>query len=238
MIKFYNSVTMRISKNIKERKMDSQKMQFHKEAFDKIPEAKRKRVLDAATDEFATYGFENTSIQQIAKRAEISVGSVYKYFENKDELFAMVVKENLSLLEELLLHHSSSDEDVMVKAESVLKELLKFSKKHPQLIKLYCAITTGNNTEFSRLLAQRVESISAKVYTEVIEKAQLSGDARKDIDPKFFAFLLNNVFMMLQFSISCDYYKERFKVYMGEDVENKDGFIIEQTLKFVKAAFK
>ena len=218
--------------------MDSQKMQFHKEAFDKIPEAKRKRVLDAATDEFATYGFENTSIQQIAKRAEISVGSVYKYFENKDELFAMVVKENLSLLEELLLHHSSSDEDVMVKAESVLKELLKFSKKHPQLIKLYCAITTGNNTEISRLLAQRVESISAKVYTEVIEKAQLSGDARKDIDPKFFAFLLNNVFMMLQFSISCDYYKERFKVYMGEDVENKDGFIIEQTLKFVKAAFK
>lgn len=218
--------------------MDSQKMQFHKEAFDKIPEAKRKRVLDAATDEFATYGFENTSIQQIAKRAEISVGSVYKYFENKDELFAMVVKENLSLLEELLLHHSSSDEDVMVKAESVLKELLKFSKKHPQLIKLYCAITTGNNTEFSRLLAQRVESISAKVYTEVIEKAQLSGDARKDIDPKFFAFLLNNVFMMLQFSISCDYYKERFKVYMGEDVENKDDFIIEQTLKFIKAAFK
>ena len=218
--------------------MDSQKMQFHKEAFDKIPEAKRKRVLDAATDEFATYGFENTSIQQIAKRAEITVGSVYKYFENKDELFAMVVKENLSLLEELLLHHSSSDEDVMVKAESVLKELLKFSKKHPQLIKLYCAITTGNNTEFSRLLAQRVESISAKVYTEVIEKAQLSGDARKDIDPKFFAFLLNNVFMMSQFSISCDYYKERFKVYMGEDVENKDDFIIEQTLKFIKAAFK
>lgn len=218
--------------------MDSQEMQFHKEAFDKIPEAKRKRVLDAATEEFATYGFENTSIQQIAKKAEISVGSVYKYFENKDELFAMVVKENLSLLEELLLHHLSSSEDVIVKAESVLKELLKFSKKHPQLIKLYCAITTGNNTEFSRVLAQRVESISAKVYTEVIEKAQGSGDVRKDIDPKFFAFLLDNVFMMLQFTISCDYYKERFKVYLGEDIENKDDFIIEQTLKFIKAAFK
>ena len=143
--------------------MDSQEMQFHKEAFDKIPQEKRKRVLDAATDEFATYGFENTSIQQIAKRAEISVGSVYKYFENKDELFAMVVKENLSLLEELLVLHSSSNEDIMVKAEKVLKELLRFSKKHPQLIKLYCAITTGNNTEFSRMLAERVESIYARV---------------------------------------------------------------------------
>ncbi|MBE6748476.1 MAG: TetR/AcrR family transcriptional regulator [Ruminococcaceae bacterium] len=237
MIKFYNNI-VKLDYYAKEQTMDSQEMQFHKEAFDKIPEEKRKRILDAATDEFANYGFENTSIQQIAKRAEISVGSVYKYFENKDELFAMVVKENLTLLEELLLHHSSSNEDVIVKAEKVLKELLKFSKKHPQLIKLYCAITTGNNTEFSRLLAQRVESISAKVYTEVIEKAQSTGDVRKDIDPKFFAFLLDNVFMMLQFSTSCDYYKERFKVYLGEDVENKDDFIIEQTLKFIKAAFK
>ncbi len=217
--------------------MDLQKMQFHKDAFDKIPEEKRKRVLEAATIEFADYGFEHTSIQQIAKKADISVGSIYKYFENKEELFAMVVKENLMLLEELLLHHSSSDEDVIVKAEKVLKELLRFSKKHPQLIKLYCSITTGNNTEFSRMLAERVESISAKVYTEVIKSAQKSGDVRSDIDPKFFAFLLDNTFMMLQFSVSCDYYKERFKVYMGEETESKDSLIVEQTLKFIKAAF-
>lgn len=218
--------------------MNSEELQFHKEAFDKIPEEKRKRVLDAATTEFAQYGFENTSIQQIAKKAEISVGSVYKYFENKEELFAMVVKENLALLEELLLLHSSSDEDIMVKAESVLKELLRFSRKHPQLIKLYNAITTDSNVEFSRMLAERVESISAKIYTEVIKKAQLSGDVRSDIDPRVFAFLLANIFTMLQFSISCDYYKERLNVYIGEDEENQDELLIKQTLKFIKAAFK
>ena len=218
--------------------MNSEELQFHKEAFDKIPEEKRKRVLDAATTEFAQYGFENTSIQQIAKKAEISVGSVYKYFENKEELFAMVVKENLALLEELLLHHSSSDEDIMVKAESVLKELLRFSRKHPERIKLYNAITTGNNVEFSRMLAERVESISAKIYTEVIEKAQQSGDVRSDVDPRVFAFLLDNIFTMLQFSISCDYYKERLKVYVGEDEGNQDDLLVKQTLKFIKAAFK
>ncbi|MBR2875937.1 MAG: TetR/AcrR family transcriptional regulator [Clostridia bacterium] len=218
--------------------MNSSELLFHKEAFDKIPEEKRKRVLEAATTEFADYGFENTSIQQIAKKAEISVGSVYKYFENKEELFSMVVKEGLSLLEELLVKHSSSDEDVIVKAEAVLKELLRFSRKHPQLIKLYCSITTGNNTEFSSMLAKRVESISANVYTEVIKSAQKTGDIREDISPEFFAFLLNNIFMMLQFSISCDYYRERFKVYVGEDVYEKDDFLVNQTMKFIKAAFK
>ena len=36
--------------------------------------------------EFADNGFENTSIQQIAKKAGISVGSIYKYFENKETI--------------------------------------------------------------------------------------------------------------------------------------------------------
>ena len=49
--------------------MSSEELQFHKEAFDKIPEEKRKRILESATSEFAEYGFENTSIQQIAKKA-------------------------------------------------------------------------------------------------------------------------------------------------------------------------
>lgn len=218
--------------------MDTQEMQFHKEAFMKISPEKRNRILTVATEEFANNGFENTSIQQIAKKAEISVGSVYKYFENKEELFSMVVKEGLSRLEELLLEQSSSNEDIMIKAEKVLRELIYFSKKRPQLIKLYCAITTGNNPEFSVMISERIETISAKIYSQVIKKAQAEGEIRKDIDPKFFAFLLDNIFMMLQFTVSCDYYKERFKVYMGEDASDCEDLIIEQTLKFIKSAFK
>ncbi len=221
----------------KELKMDSQEMQFHKEAFDKIPKEKRDRILSVATTEFANNGFENTSIHQIAKKADISVGSIYKYFENKEELFSMVVKESLTLLEELLIEHSSSNEDILIKCEKVLKELFGFSKKHPELIKLYCSITTGSNTEFSRKIAERVETISAKVYSEVISSAQLSGDVRSDINPQYFAFLLDNIFMMLQFSASCDYYKERFSVYTGQNIDECEDALIEQTIKFLKAAF-
>ena len=57
-------------------------VQLHKAAFDKLPQEKRDRIVRVATQEFANNGFENTSIQQIAKKSEISVGSVYKYFEN------------------------------------------------------------------------------------------------------------------------------------------------------------
>ena len=76
---------------------------LYKATFDKIPKEKRDRVLRAALEEFAENGFENTSIQQIAKKAQISVGSIYKYFQNKESLFTYIVQAGLSKLEKTLL---------------------------------------------------------------------------------------------------------------------------------------
>ena len=79
--------------------------------------------------------------------------------------------------------------------------------------------------------------MSASIYTVAISKAQETGDVRNDVNPAFFAFLLDNIFMMLQFATSCDYYKERFFIYTGKQVQDSDELIVEQTLKFLKAAF-
>ena len=208
-----------------------------KAAFDKIPKEKRDRILNVAIEEFANNGFENTSILQIAKKSGISVGSVYKYFENKETLFSMVVREGLSSIEELLMSLAGSSEDILVKAEKIIRSLLEYSRQNPELVKLYCQLTTSDNSAFLNSLSQRIEAVSASVYTATISKAQDTGDVRDDISPAFFAFLLDNIFMMLQFSTACDYYKERFYIYTGKQATESDDLIVEQTLKFLKAAF-
>ena len=213
-------------------------IQLCKAAFDKIPKEKRDRILNVAIEEFANNGFQNTSIQQIAKKSGISVGSVYKYFENKETLFSMVVHEGMSSLEELLMSLEDSSDDILVKAETIIRELLKYSRKHPALIKLYNQLTTSDNSEFLNGISQRIEAVSASIYTVTISKARETGDVRNDINPAFFAFLLDNIFMMLQFSTACDYYKERFFIYTGKQATESDDLIVEQTLKFLKAAFE
>ena len=215
----------------------SQNIHLYKAAFDKIPKEKRDRILNVAIKEFADNGFQNTSIQQIAKKAGISVGSVYKYFENKETMFSMVVHEGMASLEGLLISLADSSEDILVKAEKIIRELLKYSRKNPELIKLYCQLTTSDNSEFLNSISQRIEAVSASVYTVTISKAQETGDVRDDINPAFFAFLLDNIFMMLQFTTACDYYKERFFIYTGKQATESDDLIVEQTLKFLKAAF-
>lgn len=212
-------------------------VQLHKAAFDKLPQEKRERILRVAVEEFANNGFENTSIQQIAKKSGISVGSVYKYFENKETLFSMVVRGGLSSLEDLLVSLADSSEDILIKAETIIRALLDFSRENPALVKIYCRLTTSDNSDFLTGISQHIEAMSASIYTVAISKAQETGDVRNDINPAFFAFLLDNIFMMLQFATSCDYYKERFFIYTGKQVQDSDELIIEQTLKFLKAAF-
>lgn len=208
-----------------------------KSAFDNLPDEKRQRILQVAREEFAKNGFENTSIQQIAKKSGISVGSVYKYFDNKEQFFTYIVQDGLSSLEDLLMKLAPAEEDILLKAEKIIRSLLKFSKEQPELIQLYCALTTGDNSEFLDELSQRIEAVTASVYTQTISIAQETGEVRKDINPAMFAFLLDNVFMMLQFSAACPYYKERFFIYTEKQVADSDELIVEQTLLFLKAAF-
>ena len=208
-----------------------------KKTFEKLPKEKRERILRVITEEFADNGFQNTSVSQIAKKSGISVGAVYKYFESKEEMFSFVVKDGLSQLEDVLSALAQSDEDIALKAEIIIRKLVSFSREKPELIKLYCALTSDGSFEHLTEFSRKIEEISASIYVSEIERAQKTGDVRDYVDPRFFAFLLDNVFMMLQFSTACEYYKKRFSTYIGKSQEECDELIVSQTMKFLKAAF-
>jgi TetR/AcrR family transcriptional regulator len=50
----------------------------------------RSQLLDAAEEVFGRKGFHETTLKEIAELAEFSVGSVYSFFENKDDLFQQI----------------------------------------------------------------------------------------------------------------------------------------------------
>src|SRR6516165_10265305 len=50
----------------------------------------RSQLLDAAEEVFGRKGFHETTLREIAELAEFAVGSVYSFFENKDDLFRQI----------------------------------------------------------------------------------------------------------------------------------------------------
>lgn len=207
------------------------------ELFDRIPQEKRNRILQVAIEEFACYGYENANTNTIAKKADISVGSLYKYFENKEDLFLTTIKHMSLVLKDILSNIMEGEEDILIKVEKVLRAIQQHSRENSDMIRLYNEMSTHSNSKIALQAVYDLESLTAKLYSSLIDKAKSEHEARQDCDPRMFAFLLDNIFMMLQFSYSCDYYRERFKIYVGDDVLNNDDFVVEQTLKFIKAAF-
>ena len=216
--------------------MDLQK--HHKPTFDNIAPEKRQRILDAATVEFSLHGFENANMTVIAKKAQVSVGSLYKYFESKQDLFLTVVQHSIRSMTELLDRLAVSQEDILVKVERIIREIQRTSKESAVLLRLYNGMTAEINPHFASQFAYEMESLTARIYRVAIEEGKKAGDIREDIDAPFAAWLLDNIFMSLQFSYACDYYIERFRIYAGSDITERDDFVVEQCLKFVKSALK
>src|SRR5437667_8713296 len=56
----------------------------------------RTRILAAAEERFAAFGYRRTGIGEIARDAGVAPGTLYRYFENKEEIFRAVMREGLT----------------------------------------------------------------------------------------------------------------------------------------------
>lgn len=83
---------------------------------DEYLQVKREIVLDAAYKTFLSEGFEKTSIEKIARAANIGKGSVYLYFKSKEELFITLMEEK-SFLPKL--------KEIAVQPDGTLEEKLR-----------------------------------------------------------------------------------------------------------------
>lgn len=68
--------------------------------FFNLPKDKQNKIINASKAEFSKYSFYDSSINRIIKDAEISRGSFYQYFLNKEDLFIFILDEyKLNIIE-------------------------------------------------------------------------------------------------------------------------------------------
>lgn len=85
-------------------------------APDRLTDRKRRAILDAAAEEFRAYGFDATSMDKIAAKAEVSKRTVYNHFPSKEDLFAETLVQ--------LFHGSSAALDLPYRADQPLRPQL------------------------------------------------------------------------------------------------------------------
>jgi AcrR family transcriptional regulator len=74
------------------------------EQLDELREQRKADILEAALTLFARQGFHNTSIEQIRKKAGVSKGLIYNYFEKKEDLVTAILMREVDEGDDLLAH--------------------------------------------------------------------------------------------------------------------------------------
>ncbi len=211
--------------------------EYYQEMFTKIPEEKQKKILDAAITEFAEHGFASANINQIADNAGVSVGAMYKYFLSKEKLYLAVVQYGVQNLNAVMEEIMSTKGDLLERIERIIHAIQSYTREHIYLTKLYNQMTTEHHSDLVWRIVSDMEGVTAEMYASFIEEAQKEGTVRPEVNAKLFAFFLDNLFMLLQFSYSCEYYKERLKMFVGKEVFEQDELVADQLMAFIKGAF-
>lgn len=143
-------------------------------------EARPKEIVESALTIFARDGFAGTRLEDVAERVGISKGTIYLYFENKEELFKACVRETLgSHLQQTMamaatFEGSTSDllREVFRRVSTTLSQeayrtilllLISEGQRFPELVRFY----------HSEMLGPGVEGLSA-----VIKRGVESGEFR------------------------------------------------------------
>ncbi len=203
----------------------------------KLTEDKIEEILETGIFEFAEKGLDKANINIIAKKAGISVGALYHYYDNKENFFLACLKRCLKILNLLLLEQMQTNDKILVRVEKLIRAVQKYSRDHSSYITMYNEITSCSSKKYAPMIAREIESFTSGIYTQFISDEQEKGSIRKDINPNLFAFFFDSLLMSMHFSYCCDYYKERFKIFCGDDILHKDELVVTELLKFFKSAF-
>ena len=155
----------------------------------------RENLLKAATEEIAQVGFDKAKLVDIARRAGMTAGSVYTWFENKEDLFRAALEDALTA-------------QITQNAEA-LNEIPDLKDGH--WLSQVAALVPRNHKDSGPTAAQRLliesfysswrdKKVARKVvprlrqhidmYVGIVEKAQQAGKIRKDLDPRAIGMML------------------------------------------------
>ena len=160
-------------------------------------EEKRERIIRAAIKLFARKGFARTTISDIARAAGIAKGTVYDYFETKDEIiqqsFFFFIKELEFDFESILLSPLPAIDKLKQVFESFSQTMqLEANQQLLELLFDFWAESIKRSETKTRLFREMDVFYKAyrKLCEDLIRDGIREGSFRRDLDPKTMAIII------------------------------------------------
>ena len=168
-------------------------------------EQRRNDILDAAESLFFSKGYDNVSMNGIAKEVGLGKATLYIYFDNKEELFYAVVLRGVNILSTMIKEKVEKEDIGLKKLVAFKKAYGEFIRTYPDYFKAYNYLQSGRFDLSDMLHSDYVQlSIQSMLYSIHLPSTFLNLDANEYIKDIF--KLRKEIFFML-----CKFIKEGIK---------------------------
>jgi AcrR family transcriptional regulator len=148
------------------------------------PEGMRKRILDAATAEFARYGYGGARIDRIAKAAGANKRMIYYHVGKKDVLYLTVLEGVYEHIRAAERHLNLQSLEPVEAITTLITFFWQYHFDYPQFIRLL----NNENMHRARYLkrsrkVKQLHSPFVSLIADVLRRGAENGELRDDIDP-------------------------------------------------------
>ena len=167
-------------------------------------EARREEILRAAERLFSKNGFFKTGMAEIAEAAQFAMGTVYRFFKSKEDIYITLVEDKvdelLHLLENAAKEHASASE----KLRAVIRVKLAFADQNRDFFRIYVSEWSGfewtiksafGEGVWKRYLAQI--DLVANLIKEGMKQGEFRKVNPKDISLAFHGMLNSTIYVWI-----------------------------------------
>lgn len=155
----------------------------------------RSQLLDAAEEVFGAKGFHDTTLKEIAELAEFSVGSVYSFFDNKEDLFLNVYLRRGAEFLPGMRQAVEAGASPLDELHALVDFEVGFFRLHPHFGRLYLR-STGSILPTAELpqsdVLTRNFELAMQIQADIFHRGQEAGQLR-DGDPQVLGRLLTGL---------------------------------------------
>ena len=156
---------------------------------------RRRHMLSSALELFAEKGYHNISMHKIAKKAEFAIGTLYKFFSNKEDLYKALVTEMATDYHQILTEVLSGEDDTLTVIRSYISAKSDFFAARIASLRLYFAETRGASFN----IAAGLDRDMLKLYDELVEslaavlEVGIKRNVLRRVDPYYMAISLEGI---------------------------------------------
>jgi hypothetical protein len=165
-------------------------------------ELRKQIIVEAAEKLFLSKGYDNTTMDEIAYESEFSKGTLYNYFQSKDELYLVIAIKAYEKLIEYTQKFTSKVKPGLEQMKAIGFAYYEFSKDYPKYAHIFHDVAL-KVPEIGKKPKSKLTSIEAtylkigedygKIFKDVLLKAMKNKTIRSDKDPFMIGVILSSV---------------------------------------------